>query len=84
MLAIQSMSNTTDEKFSQQIKKNKKIIELKRNIVAIQKKKEKNHFAWEHDLITDDFYKTRIIDLKTEDVYKRQLCKHSDHIGIAG
>lgn len=67
MLAIQSMSNTTDEKFSQQIKKNKKIIELKRNIVAIQKKKEKNHFAWENDLITDDFYKTRIIDLKTEE-----------------
>lgn len=67
MLAIQSISNKTDDKFSQQIKKNQKIIELKRNILAIQKKKEKNHFAWENDLITDDFYKTRIIDLKTEE-----------------
>ncbi len=57
LIGIQDVSNKHSDRFSQQLKKSRKINDLKRNLQLIEKKKKKNYEAWENDWIDVEFFK---------------------------
>lgn len=48
-------------------KKDNHINQLKRELLAVKKRIEKNYYAWENELIDDEFYKIRSKELKEKE-----------------
>lgn len=67
LIGIQDVSNKHSDRFSQQLKKSRKINDLKRNLQLIEKKKKKNYEAWENDWIDVEFFKSKVAELKEEE-----------------